>query len=244
MLESFAWGFAAASSLVIGAVVAGLVRISSRNVGLIMAFGAGVLISAVAFDLMEEAVAAAPTAGLVIAAGLFGGCLTFYAGDLFIDRMGGAERKDMTGNQREGSPLAIVLGTILDGVPESLVIGLAIVQGGTVGVAYLVAVFVSNLPESIASTTGLIASGWTRARVLGLWLGVALVSGLSALVGFALFDTAPPEAVAFVLAFAGGAILTMLADTMLPEAYEHAGPVTGVLTTLGFAVAFGLHVLG
>ena len=123
-----------------------------------------------------------------------------------------------------------------------MVIGLAIVQGGSIGIAYLTAVFVSNLPEAIASTTGLLSSGWRRARIIGLWTLVAIVSGLAALLGFALFDTAPPEAVAFVLAFAGGAILTMLADTMLPEAYEHAGPLTGVATTVGFAVAFALHV--
>ena len=118
MLESFFWGFIAASSLILGAVIAALFSISPRNVGLIMAFGAGVLVSAVAFDLMEEAFTTAPTAGFVIAAGLFGGCLTFYVGDVLIDRLGGAERKDMTGGQREGSPLAIVLGTVLDGIPE------------------------------------------------------------------------------------------------------------------------------
>ena len=162
MVESFLWGFVGASSLIIGGVIAGLVRISPRNVGLIMAFGSGVLVSAVAFDLMEEAVNTAPTAGLVIAAGLFGGCLTFYVGDLLIDRMGGAQRKDVTGGQAEGSPLAIVLGTVLDGIPESMVIGLAILQGGSIGIAYLTAVFVSNLPEAIASTSGLRSGGWSR----------------------------------------------------------------------------------
>ena len=243
MIESFLWGFVGASSLIIGGVIAGLVRISPRNVGLIMAFGSGVLVSAVAFDLMEEAVNTAPTAGLVIAAGLFGGCLTFYVGDLLIDRMGGAQRKDVTGGQAEGSPLAIVLGTVLDGIPESMVIGLAILQGGSIGIAYLTAVFVSNLPEAIASTSGLRSGGWSRSRILGLWLLVAVISAVAALLGFALFDTAPPEAIAFVLAFAGGAILTMLADTMVPEAYEHAGALAGVVTTLGFSIAFALHVL-
>jgi len=243
MLESFVWGLIAASSLVLGALLAIFLNIGRRTIGLIMAFGAGVLVSAVAFDLVEEASTTAPNSGPVIAAGLAAGCLTFFVGDLVIDRMGGEARKAMTGEQREGSPLAIVLGTVLDGVPESMVIGLTLLGGGAIGISYLAAVFISNLPEAIASTTGLIAGGWSRARVLGLWSFVALISGLAALAGFTLFDTAPPEAVAFVLAFAGGAILTMLADTMVPEAYEHAGPLTGVVTTIGFAIAYGLHAL-
>ena len=243
MVESFAWGLIAASSLVLGALLAIYIKIGRRSIGLIMAFGTGVLVSAVAFDLVEEATTTAPGSGVVIAAGLFAGCLTFFVGDLAIDRLGGEDRKAMTGEQREGSPLAIVLGTVLDGVPESMVIGLTLLGGGSIGISYLAAVFISNLPESISSTTGLVAGGWSRSRVLGMWGFVALISGVAALAGFTLFDTAPPEAVAFVLAFAGGAILTMLADTMAPEAYEHAGPQTGIATTLGFAVAYGLHVL-
>jgi zinc transporter, ZIP family len=243
MIESFVWGAIAASSLVLGALLAMFVRIGRRTIGLIMAFGSGVLVSAVAFDLVEEASTTAPGSGVVIAAGLFAGCLTFFVGDLVIDRMGGEDRKAVTGEQGEGSPLAIVLGTVLDGVPESMVIGLTLLGGGAIGISYLTAVFISNLPEAIASTTGLVAGGWSRARVLGLWLLVALISGLAALAGFRLFDTAPREAVAFVLAFAGGAILTMLADTMVPEAYEHAGPLTGVATTIGFAIAYGLHIV-
>lgn len=243
MLESFAWGVIAASSLVIGALLAMFLKIGRRTIGLIMAFGSGVLVSAVAFDLVEEATTTAPGAGVVIAAGLAAGCLTFFVGDLIIDRMGGEDRKAMTGEQREGSPLAIVLGTVLDGIPESIVLGLTLISGGSIGISYLTAVFISNLPEAIGSTTGLVAGGWSRRRVLGLWLLVVLISGIAAQAGFSLLDAAPPEAVAFVLAFAGGAILTMLADTMVPEAYEHAGPLAGVVTTIGFAVAFGLHVV-
>ena len=243
MVESFVWGAIAASSLVLGALLAMFVKIGRRTIGLIMAFGSGVLVSAVAFDLVEEATTTAPGAGPVIAAGLFAGCLTFFVGDLVIDRMGGQDRKAVTGEQGEGSPLAIVLGTVLDGIPESMVIGLTLLSGGAIGISYLTAVFISNLPEAIASTTGLMAGGWSRGRVLRLWLLVALISGLAALAGFTLFDTAPPAAVAFVLAFAGGAILTMLADTMAPEAYEHAGPLTGIATTIGFAIAYGLHLV-
>jgi ZIP family zinc transporter len=136
-----------------------------------------------------------------------------------------------------------VLGTVLDGVPESMVIGLTIFEGGKVGAAYLTAVFISNLPESVSSTAGLAASGWRRSRILSMWIAIALISGAASLAGYGLFQDASPNTVAFVLAFAGGAILTMLADTMMPEAYEHGGKLVGVVTTLGFVIALVIHQL-
>ena len=242
MAGAFGWGTLAASSLVIGAIVALLFRIGLRTIGLIMAFGAGVLISAIAFDLVAEAFQMATGTEWVVA-GIFAGCAAFFGGDWLIDRSGGSQRKDADGGQESGSSLAIVLGSVLDGVPESMVIGLTIFKGGAVGAAYLIAVFISNLPESISSTSGLVASGWKKARVLWMWIGIALISGLASLAGYSLFQHSSPDVVAFVLAFAAGAILTMLADTMMPEAYQHGGKWVGVLTTLGFAVAFTIHVL-
>ena len=142
--------------------------------------------------------------------------------------------------QASGAPLAIVLGIVLDGIPESAVIGLTLLEGGAVSVAMLAAVFISNVPESVATTSGLLAAGWRRATVFVLWGVVALASAVASLAGFALFDGASPSVVAFVLAFAGGAILTMLADTMMPEAFAHGGKLVGVFTTLGFATAFAI----
>ena len=242
MGAAFGWGILAASSLVIGAIVALLFRIPLRAIGLIMGFGAGVLISAVSFDLVEEAIGKSSGHGWVIG-GLLAGCLVFFGGDQLIDRFGGSERKDATGGQESGSALSIVLGTVLDGLPESIVIGLTIFEGGAVGAAYLTAVFISNLPESISSTAGLAAGGWKRSRILWMWIAIALISGLASLAGYGLFQDSSPGTVAFVLAFAGGAILTMLADTMMPEAYEHGGKLVGVMTTLGFAVAFTIQTL-
>ena len=242
MGAAFGWGTLAASSLVIGALIAIWLKLSLRTIGLIMAFGAGVLISAVAFDLIEEA--ASKTSGHgAVAWGLFVGCGVFYGGDLLISRLGGADRKDATGDQKDGSALAIVLGSVLDGIPESMVIGLTIYEGGAVGAAYLAAVFISNLPEAISSTTGLATSGWKHSRILWMWIGIALVSGLASLAGYSLFQNSSPETVGFILAFAAGAIITMLADTMMPEAFEHGGRLTGVVTTLGFAVAYTIHSL-
>jgi len=247
---AFAWGLIAASSLVIGAVIAFLIDIPTRIVGLIMGFGAGVLISAVAFDLIEEAVGESVGRGF-IAAGLFLGCLVFYGGDRLIDSLGKSQGEDPTGAGGKeagggggGSSLSIVLGSVLDGIPESVVIGLTIFKGGAVGFAYLAAVFISNLPESISASAGLVSGGWKKSKVLWMWIGIALVSAVASLLGYTLFQGASPDVLAFVLAFAGGAILTMLADTMMPEAFEHGGKVVGVAVTLGFAVAFTIHLLG
>lgn len=240
MWEAFGWGALGASSLIIGGLIAIYAPIGKRLLGLIMAFGVGVLISAVAFELVDEAFKG--DTDWQATTGLFAGSLVFFAGDAAIDRMGGENRKSMSG-AGSGMALAIVLGIVLDGIPESFVLGLTVLETGSVSAAFLAAVFISNLPETIAATTGLVQSGWSRAKVNGLWIGVTLVSGLSALLGYALLDGAGPGVSAFVLAFAGGAILTMLADTMMPEAFANGGKLAGVVTTLGFAVAFGINAL-
>src|SRR5262249_30249179 len=154
------WGLLAASSLVIGAALALAFRIPDQVIGFIMAFGAGVLISAISFELVEEAVNTTNT-DWVAYVGIFVGCAVYAVGNWRIDRLGGADRKDMSGAQREGDALGIVLGTVLDGIPESLVIGLTIARGGGVGAAYLIAVFISNLPEAISSTSGLREAHWS-----------------------------------------------------------------------------------
>ena len=240
-LEAGAWGAIAASSLVIGALIAILRPIARKPLGLIMAFGSGVLVSSVAYELVEEAVRIGGQ--LPMALGLALGTVVFYLGDNAIDSMGAEGIGSVNGPESPESGLAIVLGAALDGIPESIVLGLTIVISGSVSAAFLVAVALSNVPEAVAATSGLARSGWSGACVLGLWTLVSVVSGAAALLGFAVFDTASPTLVAFVLAFAAGAILTMLADTMMPEAFEHAGPVVGVVTTFGFALAFALSAL-
>jgi ZIP family zinc transporter len=124
-----------------------------------------------------------------------------------------------------------------------MVIGLTIYEGGAVGAAYLAAVFISNLPESISATSGLATSGWKKSRILWMWIAIAVISGIASLAGYGLFQDSSPATVAFVLAFAAGAILTMLSETMMPEAFEHGGKLVGIATTLGFAVAFTIHTL-
>ena len=242
MTEAFLWGALAASSLMIGGVLALVFPVNESLLGLVLGFGAGVLISAVAYELVEEAFTVSEGSTWV-AVGLFAGALVYFAGDELIDRRGGEKRKSMGGEQEEGTYLAIVLGIVLDGIPESVVIGLTLLDGGSVSVAILFAVFLSNLQEAIGATSGLAVAGWRSRRILTLWGIVILVSALSALAGYGLFGDASPDTVAFVLAFAGGAILTMLAETMIPEAYLRGGKAVGLVTTFGFAVAFGVSAL-
>jgi zinc transporter, ZIP family len=242
MWAALGWGLFAGSSLILGGVLALVLRIRERWLGLIMAFGAGVLISAVAYELVAEAFETSAWNGS-LALGLSAGALTFFAGDLLVDRMGGEGRKKMRRTTGAGSALAIVLGIVLDGVPESFVVGMGLVDGGGVSVAFIVAVFLSNLPEAAAASSGLRDSGWKPSRIYLLWVVVSLVAGLASALGYGVFSDASGDTVAFVLAFAAGAILTMLADTMMPEAFEQGGKAVGLLTTLGFAVAFAIGTL-
>ncbi len=287
MLEAAWWGFVGGAALLIGTLFGLYVKVGLRVIGLVMAFGAGVLISAVAFELTEQAYR---SAGSTYAAlGLAAGSLTFFIGDLLIDRRGGHRRKSpVHGGVRHPDPAAkvarasggsaagteaasggaggtidassgaggaataattaaaapsgaaLVLGALLDGIPESAAIGISLLGGGGVGVAMVAAVFMSNIPESMSATTGLKASGRSTGWILGLWSLVVAASTVAAMLGYGLLGGASEGTVAFIQTFAAGAILTMLADTMMPEAVEHAGRLVGLLTVLGFAVAFFL----
>lgn len=238
MLEAALWGLVTAGSLWVGAALALFARPASQWIGLAMAFGSGALIAAVAYELVFEAFEVDPT---VASAGFAIGALAFYGGDWAIDRKGGHGRKSAGGqHQLAGRANAIVLGTILDGIPESFVLGASLQEGSGVTVALVVGVFVSNIPESLSATTGLRTAGWGTGRVFGLWSTVIIASVVAAVAGWLLLSAMPTGAGAFALAFAGGALLVMLADTLMPEAYELAGRNAGLLTALGFAFGFAL----
>src|SRR5215467_14404002 len=184
------WGALSASSLLVGAALAIWLRSSNRIVGLVMGFGSGTLISALAYELVPEAT----------------------KGDFPV----------VLG-------LAIFLGTLLDGIPESLVLGMSLALGGTVGVAFLVAVVISNLPEGMASTTSMEDAGMSRKTIFGMWLALLVASALAAALGFVLIELQTGVEGAGVEAFAAGAMLTMLADSMMPEAFEHRGKAVGLV---------------
>jgi zinc transporter, ZIP family len=242
MSSSFMWGLIAASSLILGGLLTFWLKIQSHLLGLIMAFGSGVLISAVAFELVHEALERSG-ASEHTAYGLLAGAFTYFTGNFLIGRMGGHSRKKIGASHSSELGLPILLGIVLDGIPESIVIGVSLLNGGIIGLSFLIAVFLSNLPESIAATSGLLAGGWGRLKITGLWLLVAVVCGLAALAGFALFRNASPSYIAFIQSFACGAILVMLADTMMPEALEHGGKLAGIITVLGFGLAVYISIL-
>ncbi|MBA2643354.1 MAG: ZIP family zinc transporter [Actinobacteria bacterium] len=238
MLEAGLWALLTAGSLWVGALVALLARPGSRVIGLAIAFGAGALIAAVAYELVFDAF---ETSVRFAAAGFAVGAFAFYLGDWLIDRRGGHSRKRMQGGGSLSEAAgAIVLGTVLDGIPESFVLGAALQTDGVVPVAVVIGVCASNVPESLSATTGLLQSGWSRARVLLMWTTVVAVSVIAAALGWLALDAIPAGGGAFALAFAGGALLVMLSDTLMPEAFEHGGREAGLLTALGFALGFGL----
>jgi ZIP family zinc transporter len=204
-----------------------------------MGFGAGALISAIAYELVPESKLTGPD--MAVAFGL--GALAFFVGDWMIDRRGGAERKAIAGSQPDSSGAAIFIGTLLDNVPESIVLGMSLVLGGSVSVAFLAAVFVSNLPEGVAGSINLEAAGHTRKNIFWMWVILVIVSAACAGLGYALVRWMPGVDGLYVQAFAAGAMLTMLADAMMPEAFEHGGLLVGLFTVLGFLAAATLSVI-
>lgn len=236
MAEAAFWGLVGGGALVIGALLGLLVPISRKLIGLIMAFGSGVLIAALSVELSLEAFELGGRDKLAL--GLVTGALCFYIGDVLVDRAGGDARSRPDGSQSEGVALAMVLGAVLDGIPESTAIGVSVVGGGEVSTAIVVAVFLSNIPEGMATAVGLRKAGRSNGYVLRLWALVALVSATAAALGYGLLGDAGGETLAFVKSFAAGAILAMLSDTMIPEAYKSGGRLVGVVSALGFALAF------
>jgi ZIP family zinc transporter len=204
-------------------------------IGLIMAFGVGALISSIAFELVVPSLESASTAQVSL--GLLIGALTFFVGDMLIERLGGSGRKNPDGPEEGSSGLGIVLGTVLDGIPESAVLGMSLATGGGVSVALLSAIWISNFPESLGATVGLEKSGTPRGKIRLMWWAIVVVSAVSAAIGYAVVSNVPGKTGAFVQAFAAGALLTMIADEMAPEAYSRAAIATGIATTLGFILA-------
>jgi ZIP family zinc transporter len=236
MTSAFLWGLLAASSLVLGGLLASWVPLGKRTLGVILAFGAGVLLSATAYELVFEAVTLAKGSGYP-ALGFFGGAATFFLADQLIARLGDGQANSDNAAAQSTLVVPLVLGATLDGIPESVVIGLGLVGGGSVSLAMLVAVFISNLPEAAAGTAGMRSSGWSRTKIFLLWTAIALVCALASAAGYALLGDLSRFWLSSVQAFAGGAILMMLANSMIPEAYEHGGKLAGVFTVLGFAVS-------
>jgi len=205
-----------------------------------MALGASVLISSVAFELMDEAYQMggfdASSLGLLL------GAVAFYFANREVNGRGGSRRKN-PGNKQGDSATAIAIGALMDGIPESAAINISLLGGGEISAALVAAVFLSNVPEGLSSASGMKQAGRSTAHILGLWSGVTLVSALAALLGYFFLAGASENLLASIQAFAAGAILTMLASTMMPEAYDEGGQVVGLVTAIGFLLSFVLSHL-
>lgn len=243
MLEAAFWGLFAASSLLLGGLIAYAVDVPDQIQGLVLAFGAGTLISAVAYELVGEALAASEPSPLV-ALGFAAGAIAFYVGSIGVGRLAKASDSSPTGLSRRGRDkgIEIVLGAVLDGIPESVVLGLTLLEGNGIGIPVLVAIFVSNLPEALGASSDLRSSGTRRAQVLGLWATVAVASAIASAIGYTVLGDASAEVIASVQTFAAGAIIAMLAESMVPEAYLKAGRAVALATAFGFAVAAALSL--
>ena len=239
MITAFLFGLLATSSLVIGGIIASRISLKARTIGIIMAFGAGTLISAVSYELIFEAVKMGKGTGFP-AFGLFAGALTFFFSDMLIEKMGAKNHMEIKASGKSSLVVPMVLAIILDGIPESIVIGLGIFEGGAVSIAMLVAVFISNMPEAIAGTTGMKTNGWSKGKILMLWGIIALICALASVAGFALFSGVSEEWLSFIQAFAGGAILIVLANSMMPESFEHGKKLAGIFTVLGFFISVSI----
>jgi zinc transporter, ZIP family len=242
MVNAFLWGMLATSSLILGGLIASRFSLGKRTLGIIMAFGAGTLISAVSYELVFEAVKLAKGSGFP-AFGFFAGALTFYFSERLIEKLGARNQVKSQASSQSSLVVPMVLAIILDGVPESIVIGLGIFEGGTVSLAMLVAVFISNLPEAIAGTTGMRAGGRSKKRIALLWSIIAVICAFATVAGYSLFSGVSDQWLSFIQAFAGGAILLMLANSMIPESYEHGGKLAGIFTVLGFFLSVGMVIV-
>ncbi|MBZ8135331.1 ZIP family metal transporter [Afifella sp. IM 167] len=235
------WGAAAGSGLLLGALAGYFLRLPQRLIAGALAFGAGVLISALAFELLDEAFQRAGV--LHVAAGFMAGAVFFTLANRLLSAVGARQRgrdtrRAAAAEESQGAALAV--GALMDGIPESIVIGLGMLEGGTVSIVTVIAVFLSNLPEGLSGASSMRSAGHSAGRIFAIWGGLVCVTGIAAIAGYGLFSHLSPIWLAIASAVGAGAILAMLVDTMIPEAFAEDHDYAGVITAFGFVLSFVL----
>lgn len=226
MLDAFALGLLAQSSLLLAGLVACWVTVPARLIGILAGFGAGALVAAVSFDLIAEA------EGLPMwefSLWMLVGVAVFLGGDWVVERRFGSDGA--------GGSMGIVVGSVVDGVPESAIFGIQLATGFPVSAGFLAAVLVSNVPQAIAPSADLVAAGWSAGRLARLWSLVVLACGVAAALGYVGADISSSVTGEGMAALAAGGLLAMLTNSLIPFAYERAGELAGVGTVVGFCLA-------
>ncbi|BCB04261.1 ZIP family metal transporter [Bacillus sp. KH172YL63] len=241
MFQAALWGGITSLSLLIGAFMGIFLHIPKRAVAYIMALGTGLIIGSSTFDLLGEAEG---KANLLLLISMFLlGALIFTVFEIVISKKGGSERKRSKQNPHGHSGLAIYFGTLMDAIPESIIIGVSFLESESMGWMFITAIFISNLPEALSSSIGLKMDQYSTKKILFLWGSVVILSSLSALLGYTLLEGAPESTSYIIGAFGAGGLLAMVSSTMMPEAFEEGGPVVGFLSSLGIILSFVFSTL-
>jgi zinc transporter, ZIP family len=271
VFESLLWGFIASIPLVIGCTVALFVSLRKSIIGAIMAFGSGVLVAALTFSLVEEAFSLSQSIPPVVIGFILGG-VSYSVSNHILDKKSKSgsdavsssdttnnnitsnkncavrKRKrshgDNAGGGKSASGLSLLVGSVMDNIPENMALGISLVTGGAVNIVLIAAIFISNFPEGLASTEGMKSNGRSKKYILILWSIAVIIGTISTAIGFSVLSKASPFAISVAISFAAGAILVMLAESMIPEAFEEGGSKIGLAAMAGFTVAFILGRLG
>ena len=237
MSTAIFWSAVATGTLLIGMALAYRNLVGPKWTGLILAFGAGAIICAATYQLILGAASEVKGSYYLVGLGLGAGALTYYFADRWVDKKGDEDSKDSESGQSGGSGVSILLGSMLDGVPESLVLGLSLVHSPQVSMAYIFAVAISNIPQGLGGTADMLKSGWPKTKITRLWLSVCGLSILAAALGYGLGQLLSGATGAVVDSFAAGALLVVLTNSMIPESLKDGGKEAGLSLVLGFAIS-------
>lgn len=268
MGSAFFFGAVSGGAVLLGAIISMLIKMPKRLIGFIMAFGVGVLIGAATFELLQESLEKSEMNNTII--GFIAGAITFTVIEGLISKHGGKHRKRSNAHElnqldeqttidtsdsdqrnendkntsNDQSGIGIFIGTVMDAIPESIMLGTSLIGGKGVSMLLLLAIMISNIPEGLSSTAGMLKGGTSKSKILGLFITVTVVAGLSSLFGYVFLDHANPAVISIISSFAAGGIITMIGATMMPEAYEEGGALVGLMTSFGVIVSIVLDHLG